>query len=76
VPPLAADAARAIDERAIAQADAKWREAVDASGWNHVFIRAIGDRYLMELNGLTTVDARAEGVHRRLQQCLSYVDLR
>ncbi len=48
----------ATDGRAtLAPADAKCREVVDATGWNHVFIRCAGDRYTVELNGLTTCDA-------------------
>jgi putative heme-binding domain-containing protein len=35
-----------------------WREFVDRDGWNHVHLRAEGDRHVIELNGHRTVDAR------------------
>ncbi|MCE9595982.1 MAG: DUF1080 domain-containing protein [Planctomycetes bacterium] len=41
---------------ALAAADERWREVVDPTGWNHVFVRCVGERYTVELNGLTTVD--------------------
>jgi putative heme-binding domain-containing protein len=48
----------------IAEADPKvWRAAVDLLGWNHFFVRVVGDRHEIEINGVTTVDAR-DGEHK------------
>jgi hypothetical protein len=30
---------------------------LDPQGWNHYVVRCEGERYVVELNGLTTVDA-------------------
>ena len=37
-------------------ADEVWREIVDRDGWNHLYLRAVGDRHVIELNGHTLVD--------------------
>lgn len=56
----------ATDERSGVLAAAKpdvARQAVDPNGWNHYVVRADGDRHVLEINGLTTVEAQ-DGKHR------------
>jgi hypothetical protein len=43
----------------IAQTDPKiWVPVLDREGWNHFLVHVEGDRQVIELNGLTTVDVR------------------
>lgn len=35
-----------------------WRAAVDVAGWNHYFVRVVGDRHYVEVNGTVLADVR------------------
>ena len=38
-----------------------WRAAVDVAGWNHYFVRVVGDRHVVEINGTVLAEVRDAG---------------
>jgi acetyl esterase/lipase/prenyltransferase beta subunit len=46
--------------KVLVQASAKALESANKGGWNHYVIRALGNRILLTLNGVTSVDYREE----------------
>ena len=63
----------------------QWVPVLDREGWNHFFVHVEGDRHVIELNGLTTVDMRdatfASGVlgfqvHQGMTMQVTYANVR
>ena len=52
----------ASDGRGTLASGRGWHAVVDLAGWNHVHLRAEGDRHVIEINGAVLADVR-DGAH-------------